>query len=257
MNAPTNRTDWTPADSPTTNDKRAVDGRTLISHFGNGQMGFLLAEHLSFCTVADRVILLDVLRDRYFCLGADAERAFLNLTTYRELSPADVAALERLTLDGILRHHDGLVVPEPCKPPAVAVNSLLEIRGRPRPLIVATALFGLALTSAFIKYRGLASALHDLARRPAEHKAKVPKVDAAETALAFHRAALFAAPLDQCLVRSIAVARALMSGGFRPKLVIGVRLQPFGAHSWVQIEDVLVNDRHDLVRDYTPILVAQ
>jgi hypothetical protein len=42
-----------------------------------------------------------------------------------------------------------------------------------------------------------------------------------------------------------------------PSLVLGVRINPFAAHAWVQIGDrVLVGD-YDQVRLFTPILVVQ
>ncbi|RYM07421.1 lasso peptide biosynthesis B2 protein [Sphingobium cupriresistens] len=41
----------------------------------------------------------------------------------------------------------------------------------------------------------------------------------------------------------------------RPDVVLGVQLGPFSAHCWVQHEDRLVNDRVDMVRTFTPILV--
>jgi hypothetical protein len=38
-------------------------------------------------------------------------------------------------------------------------------------------------------------------------------------------------------------------------LVIAVSLRPFLAHSWVQQGDVLLNERVDVARTFTPILV--
>ena len=37
-------------------------------------------------------------------------------------------------------------------------------------------------------------------------------------------------------------------------LVIGVTASPFGAHAWVQIGDVVLNDSVDRVRRFVPIL---
>jgi hypothetical protein len=38
--------------------------------------------------------------------------------------------------------------------------------------------------------------------------------------------------------------------------VIGVKLRPFAAHSWVQSGPWLVNDRIDMIRAYTPIMAV-
>ncbi|WP_405053681.1 MULTISPECIES: lasso peptide biosynthesis B2 protein [unclassified Sphingobium] len=60
---------------------------------------------------------------------------------------------------------------------------------------------------------------------------------------------------NKCLLRSMSLARYLAGRGIDAKLVIGVKLAPFGAHSWVQDNDRILNDRHEIVRIFTPILV--
>lgn len=79
--------------------------------------------------------------------------------------------------------------------------------------------------------------------------------DIRTASLPFHRAGLLMTPLDQCLVRSFALALALRRLEITCNLVIGVKVHPFAAHSWVQSGSVLLNDRIDTVRDFTPILV--
>jgi len=46
-----------------------------------------------------------------------------------------------------------------------------------------------------------------------------------------------------------------LSRGLAADLVVGVRLNPFAAHSWVQAGSHVLNDRMDSVRTYTPVLV--
>jgi hypothetical protein len=75
-------------------------------------------------------------------------------------------------------------------------------------------------------------------------------------ARAFMRADLVLSPLDQCLPRSIALASTLARRGISASLVIGVRLRPFLAHSWVQSGTLLLNDRPDVVCTFVPILVV-
>jgi len=50
--------------------------------------------------------------------------------------------------------------------------------------------------------------------------------------------------------------QTLLAGTARAELVLAVKLQPFAAHAWVQWQDLVVNDRVDAVRDFTPILVV-
>jgi hypothetical protein len=61
---------------------------------------------------------------------------------------------------------------------------------------------------------------------------------------------------NRCLPRSLALASALRSAGGAARLVIGVRLNPFAAHAWVQDGTIVLNDTLDHVLLFTPILVA-
>lgn len=60
----------------------------------------------------------------------------------------------------------------------------------------------------------------------------------------------------QCLLDSLALVRFLGLDGFMPRWVIGVRLAPFAAHSWVQCGPVVLNDQHEFVRQFRPILAV-
>ena len=76
-------------------------------------------------------------------------------------------------------------------------------------------------------------------------------------ALKFERLRPFALTArDQCLRDSLALMSFLASMGLRARWIIGVRTRPFGAHSWVQIGDLVLNDHHEHVRAYQPILVV-
>jgi Transglutaminase-like superfamily len=61
---------------------------------------------------------------------------------------------------------------------------------------------------------------------------------------------------DQCLRDSLTLVSFLAMRGIYPTWVIGVKTRPFGAHSWVQSGNVVLNDSHDYVRAYRPILVV-
>jgi hypothetical protein len=61
---------------------------------------------------------------------------------------------------------------------------------------------------------------------------------------------------DQCLKDSLTLIRFLASRRLFPRWVIGVRVHPFGAHSWVQSGAVVLNDLPERVRQYQPILIV-
>lgn len=61
---------------------------------------------------------------------------------------------------------------------------------------------------------------------------------------------------DLCLVRSLAFRAVAFRVGFSPTLVIGVKLDPFAAHCWIQAGDRVENDRLERVTQFTPILAV-
>jgi hypothetical protein len=219
-------------------------------------MGFMLRPELSFCHVSERVLFLDTQRDRYFCLSPGPEAAFVRLVAGSDLSAADLSAVERLRAGGLLHDTELVAAPQPCRPPPEPMGSLLDEFGKARPRQVAAALTALVWSRIALKLVGLGQVLRDLERCKAIGTMPWPMIDLLATATAFQQATLLASPLDQCLIRSLAIARRLAACGIRPDLVIGVKLQPFAAHCWVQHETMLVNDRIDVVRDFTPILVV-
>ncbi|MBX7431198.1 lasso peptide biosynthesis B2 protein [Mycobacterium sp. Y57] len=60
------------------------------------------------------------------------------------------------------------------------------------------------------------------------------------------------APMD-CLPRSMALARFLRCAGWPAEHVLGVRLYPFEAHAWVELQRTPIHDRTDVGGVYTVI----
>jgi len=61
---------------------------------------------------------------------------------------------------------------------------------------------------------------------------------------------------DRCLHDSLALVDFLAHEALVPRWVIGIQTRPFGAHSWVQSGNVVLNDQHERVRHFRPILVV-
>lgn len=59
-----------------------------------------------------------------------------------------------------------------------------------------------------------------------------------------------------CLYDSLTLVEFLRYNGVFATLAIGVLTNPFEAHAWVQMHDVVLNDTVEHVREYTPILAA-
>jgi hypothetical protein len=56
-----------------------------------------------------------------------------------------------------------------------------------------------------------------------------------------------------CLPRSLALHRFLLSVGLNANHCIGVRCFPFGAHAWVEVKGTLVCDSESFVNKYNEI----
>ena len=104
--------------------------------------------------------------------------------------------------------------------------------------------------------------LRAAARAPAKDPAEStsPGPDAARlraAALAFERLRPLAFTAhDRCLHDSLSLVVFLAFKGLSASWVIGVRTRPFGAHSWVQSGSLVLNDQHEQVRAFRPILVV-
>ncbi len=65
------------------------------------------------------------------------------------------------------------------------------------------------------------------------------------------------APFDgACLKRSYMMLRYLRLRGHDAAWVIGVRTWPFMAHCWLQVGEVVLDDDHERLLPYHPILAV-
>lgn len=111
----------------------------------------------------------------------------------------------------------------------------------------------------WIRCRSLQSIASHVARRRARlHEPKTEAMEAMKPALAAYeglRPFVFTAR-DECLLDSLALVNFLAHDGLAPRWVLGVKTGPFGAHAWVQAGHTVLNDQHEYVRQFRPILVV-
>ena len=216
-------------------------------------MSYDLADGISFCRTGDRLVFLDLVRDRYLALPSTAEPAFERLVAGEPLSGADRTILDRLELLAAAPPGTRL---SPCRAPEEPERSLATEGVGVSQFALAEALARIAVARFELRNRPFRQVLGRLERRIVRSpRQNGPVQAAASVAAAFRRSALVASPLDQCLPRSIAAAYALLARGIRPELVIGVSARPFAAHCWVQCGPLLVTGEMDEVANFTPILV--
>lgn len=220
-------------------------------------MGYVLREGTTFCRIGERIVFLDIPSDRYFCLTPPAERSFRQLVDDGPPQP-DEPHLLRFLAQGLL-----IATPEPIRPHACHLARIPEISildtvaHLPASIATAGALTKLVSVRMHLRLMGLGRTLSWISRR----KTRLPDArQGQQTSLAqlmagFVAAAHITSISDDCLAHSLAVAAKMIGHGIAPEIVLGVKLGPFSAHCWVQHEANLVNDRFDVVRNFTPIAV--
>ncbi len=221
-------------------------------------MGFELADSIYYCIANNKVVLLDLRRDRYFALPEELERAFKHLAGGVGLHAGDQRALTALSQAGVLKRVQDDV---PMRAPPfinVPTTSLIE-QGEAdvKPFLAICALLSQCKTALELRERGLFEAIGQIqVKRTSREPERIDIGECARRATAFNSTKQLIATQDRCLRRSIALLNFLRGANFHPNLVIGVKMLPFGAHAWVQDGRVVLNDMLDHVTTpYTPILV--
>ncbi|WP_417231674.1 lasso peptide biosynthesis B2 protein [Brevundimonas sp.] len=206
-----------------------------------------LAAGLHMVRIRDDVVILDVGADRYSCLVGGGN----------QLTPVGSGAVS--ADDDVLQELQsaGLIAPDPgapaCRTPVTPQGELTADEYPGRIACLDTAIRTLAATAAF---RGqslaqLVDAAEPRSSRPTPFDCRriSARVSAYRTVLPF-------IPFEGlCLQRAYQLRRILASDGQRVDWVFGVKTWPFFAHCWLQIDDLVIGDRFDRVRSFTPIAV--
>lgn len=212
-----------------------------------------LRHGLHFCFSGTTPIFLDLETNRYFALPSPVATAFRSLCEDGASGlPASASeALRKARLFGVPHGQS--------RPRQTSVEAPDAELLRDRPVgILQTARAALHLLAArrLLRRGSLARLVTtiDQEKRQARMKQDVPS-ERLRAIVSAHGAmtSCFSAP-DMCLPNSAALTRALTANGIPARLVIGVRTPPFAAHCWVQTGTLLLNDRLDVVRIFTPIL---
>ncbi len=189
----------------------------------------------------ERIVFLDTLADRYFCLpGPENRAAFRHLDRQKQKRWHQPPELPRPT--GWQR---------PAQSWSDTQNSGFDLA------LVARAIWVQRRIERRIAAKPLSAVLEETRLRLDRCSQDHATLDgrAQRWVRAFAQARLLRTAADRCLPRSIALAICLAATGTRATLVIGVQLPPFAAHSWVQFGDMVVNDSAEEARRFEPILV--
>ncbi|WP_292037097.1 MULTISPECIES: lasso peptide biosynthesis B2 protein [unclassified Brevundimonas] len=211
------------------------------------------APHVHFATIDTDIVLLDVARDRYDCLTDCAP--WLTTDEDGRLLAGDTETAEALIDMGFASH----APPPPVRRAPLPQRELtIPVRSPRRAL--ARALVAQATATAIFQKRSLLELIRFNPGRAVD-PAFQDRAPVSETRLAsLLSAARLARPWipfeGECLQRAFQLRYYLARFGIATDWVFGVRTWPFSAHCWLQIGDMVVGDRLERVRRYTPIMTA-
>jgi hypothetical protein len=215
-------------------------------------MSVSLRAGVSWCLCSRHAVFLDLPRDRYFCLPEPLDLIFQR---WAADEPPDAAARDALIAAGVAEPGAGSS-PVAADFPTATRDLANGVQGGSLRTAL-RAIFGQLQARRWVKRRSLASIMTDIAS--AARRAGRPRDEAVlrRIAGAFATSGMLLRAADQCLPRAIAAARLCRHHGQDVALILGVRLNPFAAHSWVQSGDAVVVGDLEQVRLYTPILVVR
>ncbi|HEY6642876.1 lasso peptide biosynthesis B2 protein [Povalibacter sp.] len=233
-----------------------------LSSDGAAEFRYALPAHVYLCAFAVGSVVLDLKRNRYFGLDVDASdqlSALIDCANSPVSNPDDLAA--RWIARGLLERTQR--TSQPFAPGLhVALSSLEDLQPvhpHLRPRDIAHFTWECAYARHSLRNSSLWQIACDLHARRAHKKIAT---DAPLSALAsaverFRRLRPLAfAAHDQCLFHALALTRFLTAFGLPATWVIGVRLYPWGAHSWVQHGSLVFDATPESVHDFRPIIAV-
>lgn len=233
---------------------------------------YRLADHVRACRVDEQVILLDLKRNKYMGIGGPPLAALAGAVIdwppgITEPPPSTSSAGLRQGLQ--LLHAQHMLTPAadgyPTKVLVAPAEASLTVDDLPASLVSeARHLPGLCVSAAVAAYWLKRCSLADIAAEVTRRRRAQLTLQRKNNGDRLRRAVATYLRLrpfvltahDHCLHDSLALIRFLALQELYPHWIIGVRTRPFGAHSWVQSGPTVLNDVHENVRAYTPIMVA-
>lgn len=214
-----------------------------------------LLPHISFATIDGQPIFLDLRRDRYFALDGAAAEAFAAFRSNPDHPSSDEFAKALVATGLFAPSHE----PRSLLPARIATpeRDLLEDGASPGLKDLIQILFLLIGYRRAVRRQPLEIVIARPPRRNAKRSGSLPTAAALSLAQRFLRARGLIPIKPICLQDSLALHDWLATHGAHPSLVLGVRLDPFAAHCWVQLGKIVLNDASDRVTAYTPVLVVE
>lgn len=235
-----------------------------------------LAQHVFVCVADGHAVFLDLRQNQYFCL--DRQRSSIlqpilmtgqsdgdeqHPQTSITRGDFDNAVIKALLKRRLLVHCQNCgkaIAPENADPPTESLMDSLRTKGPgPKRRYIGSAITAGVLASSWLRWFSIERTVHSVARRKITARKRI--VRPCESRIDNLVAVFFALrpyyPREYlCLFDSLALVLFLANYGNLTQLIFGVKMEPFGAHCWVQRDRRILNDTVENVRQYTPIMVV-
>ena len=197
---------------------------------------------------------MDARSDSYFALESDQKSGVIALLDSGQPAGCDPRLAEVLGVAG----EPAEIVRANCPPPARSLVDELAPAHWPRPADLFTTARLVIGTRSRLRRSPIEMVLQDLfATAVTAPVGSGEFAQLSELARRFLSARRLIPVKGNCLTDSLTLLRLLGPARHAAMLVFGVKLHPFGAHCWVQSNDVVLNDRLDNVAAFSPVRVIR
>lgn len=252
-----------------------MKGEQLLSDTeASGEKRYWVPVHVRACVTSTGAVILDLKKNRYFGLGSTEIGALARLaenwcdvSTQEPASPPSSSSVElargiapALVKAGLLTDQAPLDRGFPptrarSDQPFSSVGLELERRSALRVRHV----FAFARACLWARRAVRSRLLYSIAREIEELKVRnhtaidIDRV--VELVCLFRRLRPYAfAAKDQCLFHALTLWKFLLANGIAVSWVVAVRPKPWAAHSWLQLDDLVLDCNPEEIDGYTPIL---
>lgn len=224
-------------------------------------MDVLLPSHVYCCRRGDSFVFLDLEQDEYTLIMGEAAAALCALEDdAASMTAIRLEALQELIQAGLLTTDSAAGRKFSATHGAPAIQPLLDSE-TPRPAIKLSHVYNFVAAcitaAARLRWSRIEKTVSAVARRKALHESRqrADLEEARQLAAIFHRLRLLFPANYLCLFDSLALIEFLARYDVFPDWVFGVRLEPWGAHCWIQHRDFAFDDSIEETADFTPIMV--
>jgi hypothetical protein len=230
---------------------------------------YFILDHVHVCTTPDAAVILDLRADQYYGLDRQQSRILSKLVHgWPELEsidnqndPVNRELIEQLVEKKILTKETSLG--KAVKPVRIriAAERIHEWDSSDFPSLTVRHVRQMVLSCAtaytLFRFRSLAEIVERTQERKRINLNKFSRgILEVRELVRVYRALrpFFYSVRDKCLFDSIVLVEFLAAYEIYPTWVIGVTPMPFAAHSWVQIDNYVLNGPPEFVSSFVPIL---